>query len=76
MPLSKEQKQQLNSLVTKYYPIFQDKSGLHTFCYYKCYVREHFPYKMKPYPVPFSRHQVVQKEIEKMLEWGGHNRAI
>ncbi|VVC38660.1 Reverse transcriptase domain, partial [Cinara cedri] len=75
IPLDEQQQQLLESLINKYDHIFQDRPGLHNSFSYKFNVREHQPYKLKPYPVPFSRRFAVQQEIDKMLNWGVIERS-
>jgi len=65
----------MTSLLQNYQHIFQDKPGLHTFFSYKFNVKNHEPYKIKPYPVPFSRRPAVEKEINKMIKWGVIERS-
>lgn len=73
--LNSSQQNLITSLLQKYQHIFQDKPGLHKFFSYKFNVKPHDPYKIKPYPVPFSRRPAVQKEIDKMLKWGVIERS-
>lgn len=75
IPLSIKQQTSMNTLLEKYHHIFQDRPGLHKYFSFKFKVREHSPYKIKPYPIPFSRRPAVQKEINKMLEWGVIERS-
>lgn len=70
IPLNAQQKHSVDLLIHKYDHIFQDRPGLHNSFSYKFNVCEHQPYKIKPYPVPFSRRFAVQQEINKMLNWG------
>lgn len=65
----------MTSLLNDYQHIFQDKPGLHNSFFYKFNVKPHEPYKIKPYPVPFSRRPAVQQEINKMIEWGVIERS-
>jgi len=65
----------MTSLLNDYKNIFQDKPGLHISFFYKFNVKPHEPYKIKPYPVPFSRRPAVQLEINKMIEWGVIERS-
>jgi len=74
-PLNNFQQNLVTSVLQKYQPIFQDKPGLHTFFSYKFNVKPHDPYKIKPYPVPFSRRPAVQKEVDKMIKWGVIERS-
>jgi len=74
-PLSDSQQQLMTSLLQKYDHIFKDQPGLHTFFSYKFNVKPHDPYKVKPYPVPFSRRPAVQQEIDKMIKWGVIERS-
>lgn len=70
IPLDDNQQQQINSLLKKFHHIFQDTPGVHKSFTYKFNVRDHVPYKIKPYPVPFCRRAAVQHEINKMITWG------
>lgn len=73
--LNDNQQSQISSLINKYNGIFQNRPGLHKFFSYKFNVKQHEPYKVKPYPIPFSRRPAVQHEIDKMLEWGVIERS-
>lgn len=75
IPLNSSQQNLMTSLLQKYQHIFQDKPGLHKFFSYKFNVKPHDPYKIKPYPVPFSRRPAVQQEIDKMIQWGVIERS-
>lgn len=75
IPLTTHQQNLMISLIQKHQPIFQDKPGLHHFFSYKFNVKPHEPYKIKPYPVPFSRRPAVQKEIDRMIQWGVIERS-
>jgi len=75
IPLNDSQHQLMTSLLQEYDHIFKDKPGLHTFFSYKFNIKPHDPYKIKPYPVPFSRRPAVQKEIDKMIKWGVIERS-
>lgn len=68
--LSYQQQSQLDSLIDDYHNIFNDRPGLHKFFTYKYNVHEHHPFKIKPYPVPFSRRPAIQQELTKMINWG------
>lgn len=68
-PLNTSQQNLMTSLLQDFQEIFQDKPGLHKFFSYKFNVKPHDPYKIKPYPVPFSRRPAVQQEIDKMIQW-------
>lgn len=70
MSLDDSQKNLKTCLLDNYKHIFQDQPVLHKYFSYKFNVKCHEPYKIKPYPVPFSRRPAVQHEINKMLEWG------
>jgi len=61
-PLITSQQNLMTTFLQNYQHIFQDKTGLHKFLTYKFNVKSHEPYKIKPYPVPFSRRPAVQKE--------------
>ncbi|CAI6343011.1 unnamed protein product [Macrosiphum euphorbiae] len=74
-PLNISQQNLMTSLLQNFQDIFQDKPGLHKFFSYKFNVKPHDPYKIKPYPVPFSRRPAVQQEIDKMIQWGVIERS-
>lgn len=74
-PLNDSQRNLMTSLIENNKHIFQDKPGLHKFFSYQFKVKPHEPYKIKPYPIPFSRRPAVQKEIDKMLKWGVIERS-
>lgn len=75
IPLNESQQNLMTSLLQKYKHIFKDKPGLHKFFYCKFNVKPHEPYKIRPYPIPFSRRPAVDKEIDKMLQWGVIERS-
>lgn len=75
IPLNNSQQNLMSSLLQKYHYIFKDEPGLHNFFSYKFNVKIHEPYKIKPYPVPFSRRPAVQNEIDKMIKWGVIERS-
>jgi len=68
--LDKTQQEQMYFLLERYRFIFQEQPGIHRFFSYKFNVKPHEPYKIKPYPIPFSRRAAVQSEIDKMIEFG------
>lgn len=73
--LDTAQQKQMSSVLEQYQFIFQEQPGIHKFFSYKFNVKPHEPYKVKPYPVPFSRRAAVQSEINKMIEWGVIERS-
>lgn len=73
--LSPQQQLQLNSLLNLYQHIFQDYPGRHKFFSYKFTVIDHSPFKIKPYPVPFSKRPAIQHELDRMLKWGVVERS-
>lgn len=74
-PVDETERHDFETLLFEYNHIFSDRPGLHRSFTYKFKVREHVPYKIKPYPVPFAKRPAVQKEIDKMLEWGVIERS-
>lgn len=75
IPLSPNQQSQISSLIQQYQPIFKDRPGLHKFFSYKFNIINDTPFKIKPYPVPFSRRPAILKELNRMLEWGVIERS-
>lgn len=75
VPLNTVQQGVMETLFQRFKHVFQDRPGLHRFFSYRFNVRAHEPYKIKPYPVPFSRRPAVQREINRMLEWGVIERS-
>lgn len=65
-----EQRSKLLTLLDKYHNIFNDRPGLNTLYSCRFEVSEDVPFKVKPYPVPFSRRPAVEKELQRMLSWG------
>ena len=57
-------------LLEEFQDIFSDKPGLCSLYTCKFTVTEDVPFKIKPYPIPFSRRPAVEKELGRMLEWG------
>lgn len=70
-----EERSKLISLLDQYHNIFDDRPGLNTLYSCRFEVSEDVPFKVKPYPVPFSRRPAVEKELQRMLSWGVVERS-
>lgn len=57
--LSNQQQLKLDVLINDYHNISNDRPGLHKVFTYKLNVLEHQPFKIKPYPVSFSRSPAI-----------------
>lgn len=69
--LDTDEQQQLDQLLADYQEIFQDHPGRHNYFSYRFKVIDHKPFRLKPYPVPFARRPAIQRELNRMLDWGG-----
>lgn len=68
--LSSEQLNQVNMLFQQYHKVFRNRPGLNSLYTCKFNTTEDVPFKVRPYPVPFSRRPAVEKELTRMLDWG------
>jgi len=69
--LSSHQFDQVVDLFHGYHHIFRTRPGLNLLYTCRFDVSEDIPFKIRPYPVPFARRPAVEKELARMLEWGG-----
>lgn len=65
-----EQRQGLLCLLQEFTHIFSDRPGLNQLYTCRFTVSEDVPFKIRPYPVPFARRPAVEKELQRMLDWG------
>lgn len=65
-----KERSKLISLLDQYHGIFDDRPGLNKLYSCRFEVSEDVPFKVKPYPIPFSRRPAVEKELQRMLQWG------
>jgi len=70
-----DEQRQLDQLLANYQEIFQDRPGRHNYFSYQFKVIDHKPFRLKPYPVPFSRRPAIQRELNRMLDWGVIERS-
>ena len=68
--LSEEQLQQAQTLVKEYQDIFTDKPGTTMMEEHRIQLTTSEPVKQRPYPLPYSMREIVNKEIKQMLEDG------
>jgi hypothetical protein len=68
--LSSNQFDQVVDIFHEYYHIFRTRPGLNLLYTCRFNVSEDIPFKIRPYPVPFTRRPAVKKELARMLEWG------
>lgn len=69
------QKEQLLNLLLEFRNVFSEKPG--KVKGYQCmlYLRDHYPFFLKPYNIPFSKRKDVEKEIQKMETWDVNGRS-
>lgn len=65
-----EERSKLIGLLDKHKNIFDDRPGRNTLYRCRFEVSEDVPFKVKPYPIPFSRRPAVERELQRMLSWG------
>lgn len=68
--VGEEEHLKLFSLLDKYRAIFNDRPVLNNLYSCRFEVSEDVPFKEKPYPIPYSRRPVVEKELQRILSWG------
>lgn len=68
--ISKNQKDHVIRLLEEYQDVFSDRPGRNKLYTCRFDVTEDIPFKVKPYPIPFSRRPAVQTELDRMLNWG------
>ncbi|VVC27451.1 Aspartic peptidase, active site,Ribonuclease H-like domain,Ribonuclease H domain,Aspartic peptidase, partial [Cinara cedri] len=68
--LTDKQYNEAVQLFKKYNSIFRIRPGLNKLYVCKFNVSEDVPFKITPYPIPFSRRPAVEYELNRMLEWG------
>lgn len=64
------QRAELVHLLEEYKMIFNDHPGSNKLYTCRFNVTEDVPFKVRPYPIPFSRRPAVDKELQRMLDWG------
>lgn len=73
--IDKDCSDQLVHLLAEFHDIFSDCPGLNNVYTCSFDVTENVPFKIKPYPIPFSRRPAVEKELDRMLKWGVIERS-
>lgn len=68
--LSVEQIHEFSDLLYKYHDIFKTRPGLNRRYTCRFDVSEDIPFKIRPYPIPFARRPAVDKELQRMIDWG------
>lgn len=68
--LREEDRAKLIALLSDHRDIFNDRPGLNGLYSCRFEVSEDVPFKVKPYPIPFSRRPAVENELQRMLQWG------
>lgn len=71
-----EESSKLVGLLDKYKHIFYDRIGRNTLYSCQFEVLEDILFKVKPYPVLFSRRPAVENELQRMLSWGSSNDVL
>lgn len=64
------QKEKIVRLLEDFQDVFSDQPGRNKLYVCRFDVSEDIPFKVKPYPIPFSRRPAVQTELNRMLDWG------
>ena len=64
--LTGEQQQQLQGLVDDFPSVFQTTPGRTTITQHQIYVGDAAPIRQKPYRIPYSRRDMVKRELEEM----------
>lgn len=67
---TEDQHRQLLSLLHEYHHIFRSRPGLNQLYTCRFNVSEDTPFKIRSYPIPFARRPAVEKELQRMLNWG------
>ena len=60
----------VQDLLYKFSTVFSDLPGSTEVIEHKIELSDYTPIKLKPYPLPFSSHEVILKEIQNMLNMG------
>jgi hypothetical protein len=68
--VTEEQKEQLANLLQDFHDVFNDHPGRSSLYTCRFNVSEDKPFKIKPYPIPFSRRPAMSRELQRMLDWG------
>lgn len=64
-----DEREALRRLLRKHIKVFSDRPGLRKDYVHRFEVREHRPFKLRPYHIPVAKREAVDKEIRRMLEW-------
>lgn len=73
--LSDNEQSQLFNLLNEYQEIFNDRPGCNKLYTCRFEVIRDEPFKIRPYPKPFSQRPAVLAELNRMLEWGVIERS-
>ena len=68
--LSVEQKNEMASLISEFRVIFSDKPGKTNLVSHRILLSDDTPIRVRPYPIPFAKADVFEKEVRKMLDLG------
>lgn len=60
----------IKSIIDKHHNVFSDIPGVNNAYECKLNVNEVKPFVKRSYPIPYSKREAVNKEIERMLSWG------
>lgn len=70
-----DQAEELIELLSEFHHIFRTRPGLNNLYTCRFNVSEDVPFKVRPYPVPFARRPAVDKELQRMIDWGVIERS-
>ena len=73
--LTPEQRKEVQELVYEYRDIFTERPGTTDLVEHEIEVITPHPVRVAPYPIPYAKQEVVQREVEAMLEGGVIERA-
>ena len=73
--LTSDQSKQMRELVYEYRDIFTERPGTTDLVEHTIELTTQQPVRVPPYPIPYAKRDIVQKEVEAMLEAGIIERA-
>ena len=68
--LATDQQQQMQQTMDQFPAVFQAKPGRTTLTEHEIHVGDSAPIRQKPYRIPYSRREVVKRELGEMMEAG------
>lgn len=73
--LSSEEQTHLFKLILDYHSIFSNRPGCKKLYTCRFDVTHDTPFKIRPYPIPFAHRPAVERELNRMIEWGVIERS-